>query len=378
MLPVVVVESHQHVLEHIHFMLRRKMNRKLTSWTLIHFDAHPDMACSDNLPAKLCFVPRLVPEKDLYDHLDETSTGIAEWILPLVLAAQLEHVVWIKPSFSHQLPLGESRFQVGVHTGTTTCQEHLESFTDLSDDMDAVVRVDWNHPYYLDDDHVTSDLQLAQTLLLHVKHVGDTSTTEDVTATPWILDICLDYFVCRNPYVHDLEAMDEDFTEFIVNLCKDGLDVAQNSSDYSAARREFFRIVEATLRSNGDGQELCRFLECDPARVDKIHSRRSDELTAMTIEALPHILMPHNAELPSFEELRHRIELVVQDIQRYKTPPFLVTIARSADDGFCPLSLVEQVQDYLLEQLRAHYGSLKVVRDYGEWEGSSLDEIALV
>ena len=41
-IPVVIVESHQHALEHIHDVLRRKklFNK---NWSMVHFDAHPDL-----------------------------------------------------------------------------------------------------------------------------------------------------------------------------------------------------------------------------------------------------------------------------------------------------------------------------------------------
>ena len=119
-IPLVVVESHHHVLEHIHARLRRLLlrsqkehARKPFAWRMLHYDAHPDLSCPhSSIPAAACFRPRqewninqhdnndnsvIAESADLYDML-ETTTGIAEWILPLVLAGDLRHVEWVAPS----------------------------------------------------------------------------------------------------------------------------------------------------------------------------------------------------------------------------------------------------------------------------------------
>lgn len=101
-LKVVIVEPHHHALEHIHEILRRQ-RRLGKSWSLCHIDAHPDLACpSKGIPAGACFRPRdewTVSNENhneqedetrcgcLYELLDLSSTGISEWILPMVLAA---------------------------------------------------------------------------------------------------------------------------------------------------------------------------------------------------------------------------------------------------------------------------------------------------
>jgi hypothetical protein len=111
-IPVVVVEQHQHACEHIHQVLRQR--RRCDAWSMVHYDAHPDLACPHgSIPAAACFRPN---ENDLYELLDSTATGIAEWILPLVLAANLTRVHWIRPTEQpvEQLPLGEDVYHVGA------------------------------------------------------------------------------------------------------------------------------------------------------------------------------------------------------------------------------------------------------------------------
>ena len=146
-IPVVVVESHQHVLEHVHCVLRhrarihgrqvRRCQARITKQqrqdddncrsmkptqetenanipppiSMMHFDSHPDLACpSANVPAAACFQPRKEwqqstttttecsnsttkqehESRNLYEYLDLDRSGIAQWILPLVLSGDLD------------------------------------------------------------------------------------------------------------------------------------------------------------------------------------------------------------------------------------------------------------------------------------------------
>jgi UPF0489 domain len=171
-IPVVIVESHQHALEHVHEVLRKA---KLLSvpWSMFHFDAHPDLACPANVPAAACFTPRntVFPEegegedddasnnsddshndptnhqKNLYELLDDTTTGIAEWILPLVLAGNLRYVEWVKPCFSNQMDVGDYHYSVGVkdepQSGSHSTKL-VKCFLDLS--KMARIKVDLLHP----------------------------------------------------------------------------------------------------------------------------------------------------------------------------------------------------------------------------------------
>jgi len=347
---------------------------------MVHLDAHPDMACSTDLPAKLCFVPR-GHEMTLYDHLDQTSTGIAEWILPLVLAANLQHILWVKPPFSRQFPLGEVGFRVGVHS-----KEHIKSFIDLQDE---VLRVDYHHPYYLDDDAVVApnELQLAQPLHLHVKHVGGAIAA---LTTPWMLDLCLDYFVCCNPFLQDLEEIHREYATLVASISEQGLKVAKHRHDYRAERSNFHKAMEAILIEKDQGEQLYQYFEKDGSWGEAISqllrtAENPEQLIQMTMDALPHMDMPHEHELPSFPEIQQRIQEVMLELQQFNSrPPFLVTIARSTNDGFCPPSLVEQIEEDLLQRLHQHYCGvacndktsckLRVVKDYGNWEGSTLEE----
>lgn len=73
-----VVDDHCDALRHIHAAIR-KGALPFTDLRMMHWDAHPDLMVTPDMPAATCFCPH-----DLYDALEAAEGGIAEWILPLV------------------------------------------------------------------------------------------------------------------------------------------------------------------------------------------------------------------------------------------------------------------------------------------------------
>lgn len=118
-------------------------------------------------------------------------------------------------------------------TPFTNTMNDVASFLDLSDD--TVVKVSLHHPYYLDDDSVvpkhqlmlpkqldlvTSSIEDLSSIVTTVakcteqpfnsdddnNHRGNDDQDTGNTHNDWVLDICLDYFMCANPFLLDLEA----------------------------------------------------------------------------------------------------------------------------------------------------------------------------
>ena len=474
MVYIIIVESHQHVLEHVHKMLRKK---KLfnTKWSMIHFDAHPDMACTKNAPAIACFMPRNYAslgndvendddddEEDeenamsLYELLDSTSSGIAEWILPLALAANLNRIEWIKPIFSTQMLEGKYQFAVGVECKNQDDDDDddvtkITSFLDLS--QNDQVKVDLKHSYYMDDASVVSSdkLALKQNIELHVSELpinnqkheqsefynnnnncnrSNTDNNSTEQTRPWILDICLDYFVCLNPYIHDLEEINPSATHAFLDLMKGSrfnISSIDNSQpidlEYQNDIIRFYEllkqllldqfeknncgkkmqiITDATTSTSNDvllGQisiffETLELTEKYILRLIK-EINNDSQLLSMIIEAIPNWSMPHDVSSSTTERMNESLLLVEQFLKRRIKEnngqvPFLITIARSSLDGFCPLPIVDKLQDQVLdmihrivcetcckcndeEKLSLHDGCrLQVIRDYDQWEGSTI------
>jgi hypothetical protein len=411
---VVVVESHQHTLEHIHDIIRkRKIFNK--PWSLLHFDAHPDLACP-TVPAIACFTPRraiLEPnddddssedEKNLYELLDSTSSGIAEWILPLVLAADLRVIEWVKPSFAKQLPWGLHRYTVGAycHDESTNANE-IKSFLDLS--PKAQLKVDWNHAYYSDDDSVVPSEQLAlpQTLQLHVSELEREGRLVLSGDDPWVLDICLDYFACLNPYLTDIDKEDPAITQAFLTLmqqsrcCNNQPAGPSHLQDILQFRQLLTEVLSTSNTTNTSSlmEQLSGYYDSTEEATTLIETLQkllmeNDKSFDLVLEALPYWNMPHAISSLDDERIAESIQRVEEALHQYRDrdPPFIITIARSTDDGFTPASVVEEIQGQVIAMLHRIFcgddhcskGSssssecclLQFTRDYGEWEGSTI------
>jgi hypothetical protein len=421
---VLVVESHQHALEHIHSALRSNNKRLGSPWELIHFDAHPDLACG-TFPAKACFFPRLdfssttgssESPKNLYDLLDATSAGIAEWILPLVVAAELTTIRWIKPPCSNQLPRGQHHLKVGawVDPADSHRANHLMenfAFIDLPDC--AKLKVDWKTPYYYDDDSVrpTSELLFAKSLDLNVIEVSNESDDPSPPMSiPWMLDICLDYFACRNPFLDELNSIDVEYTVFLQDLVQIMTNVANQATDYVQKSREiqdsFCHLLSTIANGNAIGdvtRNMENSLNESVIAVVAIHkfvthlanAKFKQLLIQKSMEAWGVLTIPHEVVTATLgDERLNLLDIYLRSItcMSVGNPPFLVTIARSANDGFTPMDHVEQLQVKILKKVHSllcgcvtnmdwsdpQYFTgnescrVNLIFDYGQWEGSTL------
>lgn len=591
---VAVFESHCHALEHVHARLRQmersKLRRKASSsstgnkrrrrkvaaaerdggddgcdrndrddgtattdddggWSMLHFDAHPDLACPCGrvVPAAACFRPNdefdvavavaavaaggregagegketeqkqmekkeEMKKMNLYEMLDSTSTGMAEWILPLVLAAGLSRVEWVRcrsvmsPAekggcpdsssavsscrvdggvsicddggdfdFDHQdvttFPLGEHEYRVGVwvpppqpsssssssaaaSSPAAAKPAKIESFADLPDA--ARVKVDWDCPYYCDDDvddveggcsseneggvspstayesfAPRGELHLERPLSLRVDDDRSIDSKNNASAAtqrhlerrrrqrPWMLDICLDYFACLNPFLADLEAADRDFARALRRAVRESRFYCAPPPSVAAAattrddrrqglrrfRRELARLLNALLAAvvegSGDGcgnrgegtdgasgaiveslslnfyapreefgtrllQSLVDSFEHFAARERETETVR--KLVDDAVQALPYVMLPHHpppagVEASADATIQRRLngirDLLVSRRSEAKgeheSAPFLITVARSAREGFTPPGWVEDLQARVLEMLHEVY-----------------------
>jgi hypothetical protein len=448
---VLVVESHQHVLEHTHHILRRKRLLNM-SWSMLHFDAHPDLACPHpNIPAAACYNPRKTwpavqveqheseeksinsessddpnNEKDLYELLDGTSSGIAEWILPLVLAASLSDVRWIRPTgqLLKQFPLGEHQYNVGAWVPKQENPSSVLSFMDLP--PSALVKVDRDCPYYQDDDTSVpcGELLLPKLLRLSVAELPEEQNPrvrdDERSRSPWMLDICLDYFACLNPFVTDIETLNPTFARALCDCVLKSMFYTEDRKDPSPRDQDalstFRKLLSEELQrtacqdtsdvSKSSLQPLLKFYESPEigehlltALLTSLRTSAAADRTQMAtlaVEALPNLTMPHDSHqavtmeaiLPSVQVAQHEIEL--RQHEQAGTNPFIITIARSSVDGFTPECVVEELQAKVLTIIHTMYCNcqqgapltpngqtdscrMNLLFDYGEWEGSSFD-----
>jgi UPF0489 domain len=580
---VVVVESHQKVLPHVHGRLRQQRRRRrahrnraaadrphVEGWELVHFDSHADLACPGNLPAKRCWRPYPDEPNDggdhdddssrssnssngaqimsLYEHLESTPSGIAEWILPLVLGAGCTNVTWIRPPPSfptsvgdlHQahsvhnasFPLGRHSFSVGAWMPAFAAVNHVEaaatpptpsSFLDLP--IEARIRVDSHSPYYADDEEGeeeaegivrrnfaddaggTADVDIklpgcfapahellfAQPVRLAVSYgdceddglsedrhaassmpqgspeshatsspsapqpgIGDCGNDDVVDEKDWILDVCLDYFWCDNPFWHDLWQMHAGFATALSwlvcqsDLYDGGLNGLSTSSSslipcqfaahsarpsamdahfYERRRRvlRFRRVLGEYLRETAAAAGAPTAGPCVPAEQEASSAALSrfqgslmpfyldslaleareamqeveatlaaipdaDDRAALVregVQAIPYLTLPRDkgdpqqvveARLVRFSEFLNRSSSISSSAlqptnrRRRRAPrPLLITVARSAQDGFLPIHLVDDIQGKVLDVLHDQYCACKS-RRFGKVGGHEVSD----
>ncbi|GAX17052.1 hypothetical protein FisN_5Hh437 [Fistulifera solaris] len=371
-IPVIIVESHHHALEHIHFILRRQ-KLLLTSWSMLHWDAHPDLACP-RCPAKHCFRPHdtLDEHESLYDALDATSSGIAEWILPLVLAARLQHIQWIRPleTSMQQLPDGDFTLHVGAWSPTNNTP--VESFLDLP--HDALLKVNWSVPYYQDDDDVREKLLLPQELQLLVSSIPNQERLQPTYG----FDVCLDYFYCHNPFVEDEQLAS--LLHRSIPCCNYGNSTSSNHIQWMQRFQTCWNDIIKRPESQEEINELTAFFEDKEDAFElfaSIQQYRIDR-KALPSEMANILTMPHDGS--NSNRMTERLHHFSANLP--VACPFFISVARSSFEGFTPVSVTEDLQESVLNILHEKYCGCRfpmdashcrfqLVRDYGEWEGST-------
>ncbi|CAJ1946046.1 unnamed protein product [Cylindrotheca closterium] len=367
---------------------------------MIHFDAHPDLACpTSQCPAVSCFTPRkemTLTRKNLYELLDLSETGIAEWIIPLVVAAELKTINWVKPGFSSQFPLGRHLYNVGAYhdddNDANDSAPSVQSFLDLPDT--AIIKTDFDMPYYQDDGAVVesaSDLLLAQQLELVVTELPTTQTLlnhrdgdDDDNTKKWALDICLDYFACQNPFLSDIDKVNPAVTKALLQV----MSAAEVGPGRTSA--DLKQLVAAMLEDGNsipNMDPLAKYFDSAETANDhltalKRFTDQDSSLRSLVLKAIPNWDMPHDVPSADKEKILEAIRDMEEALSKEDctSPPFLITICRSSDDEFTPPWLVEFIQVQVLELLdRIFYirstgepQSLCIVKDYGEWEGSTI------
>jgi hypothetical protein len=255
---IAVVEDHHDALPWLHAALRRKA-LPLQDVHLVHIDAHPDLGCLRD--ASVIAAPR-----ELYAFLNESDYGICEFIWPLVLKGHIHRITWLKPAFADQIAIGDYDITVGV-------------------DSTGALKVDSTLDYFVEDG-ASSDEALVGAKRCQLDVLVDQRAAFSSIDKVWVLDICLDYFACCDPF----------------------------------------------------------------AGVPLTESRLTGPLPA--------------GGCADLEECARSVDTFENELRRTAAhPPALVTVARSALDGYCPPALADELERRVVAAVGRVYGDPRVCRD---------------
>uniref|UniRef100_A0A8D3BD76 Uncharacterized protein n=1 Tax=Scophthalmus maximus TaxID=52904 RepID=A0A8D3BD76_SCOMX len=388
-LPVWVVEDHHDVVSHIY---RAIASRHLPprNIAMVHLDSHPDLLIPVNMSADTVF------DKDKL--LSELS--IENWIMPMVYAGHVSCVAWLHPYWAQQIAEGEHRMAVGRDASTTTirvtskdnyflsdglyvCEEQLENSKPL---RLSVVKVNpvraASHRWRPAEGSAGQAAEWSSGTGPGDADDGDEGSTSYVVkrisaclsdTEPYILDIDLDFFSCKNPF-KELYTQDEYcILKELYSFTGPGPNADEEELDECVSRRTHqLEDLEAAFADllEDDGEETVTRWASNPGMASL--ARLVFSLKSRTPS--PDYEMVHQAgltcdsvELPHHISTDEEIDRLVSAVQLILTPlpkPTLVTVSRSSLDEYCPVEQVDSVQSRVMAVLEALYGPLDLHKDY--------------
>lgn len=347
-LPVVVCDSHHHVLRH--WLAAAEAGLLPASGVeVIHFDAHPDMG-----------PPPTPLQRDWRARPDalETAVDIESFQLAAVWIGLVRRIVWLRPPWAFQLPDGTRRFRVGA-------------------DADGRLRVDDTSDYYVLEGHhrPTAALRDPVELELAVISLPTLLPGAPLHAGPVILDVDLDGFGTRNPAADRLREAgftDAELLRIRGAFARERLALPADPGERQAALQQILDALDAVaggeLLAQLAGAARLWWMGVPAADLWFLYGLLVDEARALPIEVLLEegrtlVGIPERpAEAAEIDATARRLaDLVASGAVR----PALVTIARSANDGFTPHAALPAIEWRFLDALRAAHPAVEIRYDRG-------------
>jgi hypothetical protein len=344
----VVCDAHHHVLRH---WLEASEAGLLSASgvSVVHFDAHPDMGPPrPPIPRALRARPgALVAQVDI-----ESFQLAAVWV------GLVDRVVWLRPAWAFQLPDGARRFHVGSGP-------------------DGRLRVDDTTDYYVLEGHYAPTASLGDPVELEllVLALGAALPGVPLHDGPAILDIDLDGFATRNPAADRLRAAgfsDAELDRLRRAFARERLALPEDPE----ARRAAVDGLLADLDAVAGGDLLAQltaaarawWLGVSAADLWFLYGLLADDARARAVavlreEGLTLVGLPERRADP--REIAETSAALAALLARGTVRPALVTIARSANDGFTPREAWAGIEWSLLDALRAAHPDLEIRYDRG-------------
>ncbi len=352
--PVYVVEDHNEVVPFIYRCIGSK-HVPLYGNVLVHFDSHPDMLLPAEMPAETVY--------DKYALFDFLS--IENWILPATYAGHFHYIAWIKPPWSNQIADGEYTFYIG------------------KDKRNGEIRLTCTEDYFLSDAIVVDKSNLENeklvTLLVFTLHAGQKQQIPvsllDImeSAEIFILDIDLDFFSTRNPFLdlyrnaNAYERLKEIY-KFDPPFNKDVAEIERCASSRRAQLNELRRLFKyIDEHGSVEGAPNSVYLQSVSEIVNEIKKYYFDVdwllihdmgCTCDTTD-LPH----HVSDRECINQLIIVFNEFVKNISNRRA---VITVARSSEDDYCPPEDVDFIQNEVLSSVAQHFSPLDVQLKYDE------------
>ncbi len=266
----------------------------------------------------------------------------------------------------------------GDNESSSSSCDHMETNNETLSTGLAICKTSSRLPYYLDNSCVCdSDSFLSEFLVvscdLHVISSNSLHNLQYSHRRPWILDICLDYFIVANPFLDGILEDSLNRAQLIgavqaaySNLAFRDIDFISRTPQLSDVYNRMEMCVHAykdiLCSDTFDSKDLInKFLESfEPS---KVHIARelleflpniplSDRVKLAEINDL--VLLPHSWKLPSKEDIDVMVKTFIDSILQCslgKYAPLGISIARSTDDGYTPPEISNYLQDSILSSI---------------------------
>uniref|UniRef100_A0A674PRA1 Chromosome 5 open reading frame 22 n=1 Tax=Takifugu rubripes TaxID=31033 RepID=A0A674PRA1_TAKRU len=407
-LPVWIVEDHHDVVGHIY---RAIASRHLpqNNIKLVHLDSHPDLLIPVKMSADTVF-----DKEKLFSEL-----SIENWIMPMVYAGHVSSVAWLHPYWAQQITEGDHQMIIGRDSSTTTIRltstenyflsdglyvskEHLENPKPLRlnvvkvnpikailcEDTDRLFlkkpRIDENIPGEASCSQFRCSLASPATGGCNGTNLWDEAGDAEGSTSyivqrissllhetdPYILDIDLDFFSCKNPFKELYTQEQYAILKELYSFRGPGPDADEEQLDDCVDHRihqlEDLEAAFADLLEDDSEETVTHW-----ASVPGMASLASLVSSLKLRDQCPDYEMVHQAgltcdsvELPHHISTEDEIDRLIEAVRLFLKAlpkPTVVTLSRSSLDEYCPVEQVDSIQSRVLVLLESLYGSLNLI-----------------
>lgn len=368
-IPIFIVENHNDVLEFIYRCLGSR-HLPFENNAIIHFDSHPDMGIPKYMPAE--FV------KEKLKLLDALS--IENWLMPTAYAGHFNRMIWMKPEWAKQIENGDYRFFIGDYNGVIRVSSDLEYF--LSEGSYRPL-CDLSNPKEVNLNVMELNCEL-------IDAINFESIFDNDTEASYVLDIDLDFFSTRNPFLtcvpskaiynklkkifqHDFfDEKRSDCNKHVSSKPNNHIDTHEQCDGllaFTQRRLQHLDDLEAIFKHLNQARNLENFQM--PEGLSKLWPGILQLIEDITKEFnnendIDWLLMYDagctfdSGELPHHEstsdEIAKHVELFKLFLKALPKSPIIITIARSSEDDYCPAHQVDQIQCLVLETIYNVFG----------------------